>query len=97
MRHETGLALSLILLSLIIGFCASALVTLALSAYTPQIFTGSGPGSGASQDGLAGAAVCLLVLGSIFSIIAWRALWRFLGTDGSAKTKPGGWWPGPKN
>jgi hypothetical protein len=87
----------LIQLSLAIGFCASTLVTFALSAYAPQIFTGGGPGSAASQDGLAGAAVCFLILGSIFSLIAGRALWKFIGTDGSAKPKPGGWWPGPKN
>jgi len=87
----------LILLSLAIGFGASTLVTLALSVYAPQIFTGHGPGSAASQDGLAGAAGCFLVLGSIFSLIAGRVLWKFIGTDGSAKTKPGGWWPGPKN
>jgi len=72
-------------------------VTFALSVYAPHIFTGDGPGSAASQDGLGGAAVCFLVLGSIFSLIAGRALWKFIGTDGSAKTKPGGWWPGPKN
>jgi len=96
-RRETGLALSLIPLSLAIGLSASALVTFALSVYAPQIFTGHGPGSAASQDGLASAAGCFLVLGSIFSLIAGRALWKFIATDGSAKTKPGGWWPGPKN
>jgi len=97
MKRGSGLALSLMPLSLGIGFCASALVTLALSAYAPQIFTGHGPGSAASQDGLAGVAACFLVLGAIFALIAGRALWKFIGTDGSARTKPGGWWPGQKN
>ena len=97
MRTGTILALGLIPLSLAIGFCASALVIFALSAIAPQIFTGHGPGSAASQDGLFWAALCFLVLGSIFSLIAGRAFWKFMGMDNSAKTKPGGWWPGPKN
>jgi hypothetical protein len=94
---KRGFGLALGLMSLAIGFGASALVTFALSVYAPQIFTGFQPVSAASQDSLAGEAVCFLVLGLIFSLIAGRALWKFMGTDSPAKTKPGGWWPGQKN
>jgi len=96
-KRGFGLTLGMIPLSLAAGFCAGGLVTLALLVFAPQIFTGFQPVSAASQDSLAGEAVCFLVLGLIFSLIAGRALWKFMRTDGPAKPKSGGWWPGKKN
>ncbi len=98
MKIGADLTLGLILLSIAAGFCLSALVTIALWMYAPQILLGHEPvvGAGSLEDVFVGAARWFMVLGAIFSPIAGLALWKTARADVS-KTKPGGWWPGKKN